>query len=1748
VQTDLITKGNWKSVYGNEGYDVALDTAVYPAYVNATPGAVMPYVWTGSTSDARALQKVASATDRLASCWYSDSSFTVDLNFTDGQTHQVAFYFLDWEAAGRSAQVQILDANNIVLDTESLDSFSNGAYLVWQLGGRVKLQVTSGGGNAVLSGLFFGASSWNNSSRSVSSLQCNPSTLGPNASSTCTVTVTKPAGPGGAVVNLSSTGLAGVTLPASVTVPANATTASITISTGPLGTSQTGSLAASLGGVSQSVNINLVSGTGTATFVQTDLVTKGNWKSVYGSEGYDVFQDSSVYPGYVKTTPGAVLPYTWTASTTDARALQKAGSTDRIAGAWYSDSSFTVDLNFTDGQTHQVAFYLLDWDGGGRSAKVQILDAANLVLDTQNLASFTNGAYLVWKLSGQVKLKVTSVGAANAVMSGMFFGVGSWNSGTFVSSLQCNPSTLGPNASSTCTVTLTKPAGPGGVVVSLNSTGLSGVTIPASVTVPANATQASFTITTGPLGALGISLIGSVTASLSGVSQSVNINVVAATGTVSFVQTDLTTKGNWKSVYGSEGYDVFQDSAAYPSYLQTAPAAVAMHTWAASTTDVRGLQKAASNTDRIAGSWYSGSSFTVDLNFTDGQTHQAAFYFVDWDNNGRGVKVQILDAGNTVMDTQNLSNFGGGAYLVWKLSGQLKLRVTNTGVSNAVMSGMFFGAAGWNNNTFVSSLECPATLGVNAGGTCTVRLTKAAGAAGAVVSLSKTGLPGLTVPASVTVPANSATGSFTISTAAIGANQSGSVTASLGGLSQSANVSLVSATGGATFVQTDLITKGNWKSVYGSEGYDVFLDASAYPSYVTTAPAPIVPYVWAGSTADVRGLQKAASSTDRIAAAWYNDGSFAVDLNFTDGQTHQVAFYFLDWDNNGRSAKVQILDAANIVLDTQNLAGFANGAYLVWKLNGRVKVQVTRTGGGGNAVLSGMFFGAASWNSSTFLSSLQCNPVILGANAGGTCTVTLTKPAGPGGAAVSLSSTGLAGLTVPASVTVPANSTAATFPISTGVLGANQNGSLTATLSGISKSVNLTLAATSGGAIFVQTDLITKGNWKSVYGSEGYGVFENAAAYPKYLQLGTGTFSTYVWAASTTDPRGLQKATSSAERIASCWYADTSFSVDLNFTDGQIHQVAFYFLDWDSTGRSAKVQILDTNNLVLDTQILESFTNGVYLVWKLSGRVKLQVTNVGGGNAVMSGMFFGTGAAGVSTFSSLSGAAGVSSFRLSCNASSLSGGDSTECSVELPQVPAAGATVILAADNPRLRVPPSVAVPQGNASATFRVDSGISDQEETGTIRAVVADAVQAATIVLRGTRPASLKCSPKSVPAGQRARCELQLNSVPATDVVSIALSSSSRDLKLPATVTTRPGQSSLSFEILADPAAKQQTAGIQATYGTHTVEENVEFSPAAAPVLRAPHRLIAKFGDVVRFAVTASDAGGSVSLLASGLPAGATWDAATGEFLWTPDQAQAGKHVAVFTATNAAGVSTTGRIRIEVGSGKPVVNALVNAATGSQDAACSPGSVASLHGSWLFMGQQAADPSGSSIDLTGTRVRVNGTVAPVLYANPARVDFLCPQSAAGTLLEVSLETETGMSDAVKTVMQAASPGIFSLDGSGLGQGLVSFGGTAAMAAVRDFRNAGQPAQPGDVLSIRATGLGSMESLSTIKPIVKIGGMPVQADDVDTTGFAGVLEIRVKLPAGVPTGRDIPLSLELPGREGAASNTVSIAIEAARF
>ena len=140
--------------------------------------------------------------------------------------------------------------------------------------------------------------------------------------------------------------------------------------------------------------------TNAASF-RTNTTTSGNWKGVFGSEGYNVINDSVNYPAYATVTPTGYNNYTWANPTSDPRALQYAapGSTDRIAGVWYTGGgvgdNFTVNVNLTDNQYHAVSFYLLDWDRGNRSEQIDVIDTASgQTIDSRTFTNFQEGEYL----------------------------------------------------------------------------------------------------------------------------------------------------------------------------------------------------------------------------------------------------------------------------------------------------------------------------------------------------------------------------------------------------------------------------------------------------------------------------------------------------------------------------------------------------------------------------------------------------------------------------------------------------------------------------------------------------------------------------------------------------------------------------------------------------------------------------------------------------------------------------------------------------------------------------------------------------------------------------------------------------------------------------------------------------------------------------------------------------------------------------------------------------------------------------------------------------------------------------------------------------------------------------------------------------------------------------------------------------------------------------------------------------------
>jgi hypothetical protein len=716
----------------------------------------------------------------------------------------------------------------------------------------------------------------------------------------------------------------------------------------------------------------------------------------------------------------------------------------------------------------------------------------------------------------------------------------------------------------------------------------------------------------------------SVTASAATLSFTANFSAT----TVTFQTLDSGTQGNWPNIYGKDGYIIANSPSITPSYATVSFSGSNTWTWAASTSQPSALLKSPSTTDRIASTYYSGGSFTIDLNLT-GAMRQVALYLLDLDTTSRAETISILDPGNgnAVLDSRQFSSFNNGQYAVWNLQGHVLIQVTRTAGLNAVVSGLFFRTLGSANPPSVS-ITSPAPGVVSGPVSITAHAQSTAGIQSVQFLLDNANFGSPVTggtSGNYSIPwttAGTANGPHILS--AIALDTLGQSTLSAG-VSVTVSNSTPPPSGSAVFLRTDTATQGNWKGAYGADGSLIANDSSHVPSYATVGLGNALQWTWAASTADARALTRYSPATGRIASAYYNTPSFAYDVNFTDGQPHQVALYLLDWDG-GRVETVSILDASGAsVLDTHTLSGFGGGQYLVWNVQGHVMVKVQMVSGV-SAAVSGLFFGAAG-------------------TVGAPPTVSITSPAPNASlsniatlSATASSSVGIASvqfvLDNTTNLGAPVTASPYTYQWNTALGVINGPHTLTAiatdtlsqqtTSTPVSVILNNTAPTTSG--VFVTKDITTAGTWKTHYGADGQIIANDSNNPPNYAALNFTGAATWTWAANTGNPRAAQQAAGSG-RIASTFYASNSFSLDVNLKDTSLHQLALYFLDWDDGGRAQTVTLFDANTqTVLSTQTIAAFQNGAYLVWNIKGHVIVQFNRLAGQNAVVSAVFLAPGA------------------------------------------------------------------------------------------------------------------------------------------------------------------------------------------------------------------------------------------------------------------------------------------------------------------------------------------------------------------------------------------------------------------------------------------------------------------------------------------------------------------------------------------
>jgi hypothetical protein len=149
-----------------------------------------------------------------------------------------------------------------------------------------------------------------------------------------------------------------------------------------------------------------------------------------------------------------------------------------------------------------------------------------------------------------------------------------------------------------------------------------------------------------------------------------------------------------------------------------------------------------------------------------------------------------------------------------------------------------------------------------------------------------------------------------------------------------------------------------------------------------------------------------------------------------------------------------------------------------------------------------------------------------------------------------------------------------------------------------------------------------------------------------------------------------------------------------------------------------------------------------------------------------------------------------------CSLTVLSSNGSAACTVTLSMTATATTTIALASSSTQLRVPTSVNVAAGSSSATFNASTGIISAGGSAGISAALNGVSRSASINLRAAAPvlSAVECNPVTMLSNASATCTVRLSGSVAA-ATTVALSSSSTLLRVPASVTVAAGSSSAAF-----------------------------------------------------------------------------------------------------------------------------------------------------------------------------------------------------------------------------------------------------------------------------------------------------------------------------------------------------------------
>ena len=659
--------------------------------------------------------------------------------------------------------------------------------------------------------------------------------------------------------------------------------------------------------------------------------------------------------------------------------------------------NYWVDVIYSPTSTYSVTGTITGSGGAGATISLTGQKTATTTADASgnfSLSGLANGSYVVTPSNSG--LAFTPASQSIAINGAHVMNVNfTAATATVVSSVSVNPAAVTGPTSATGTVTLNTPAPSGGAVVTLSSSNTGAAQVPASVTVAANATTATFTV---------------------------------ATNTVS-----TNTLVTISATYGSTQNTIVTVNAPVVSSVAVSPASVQGGASALGTVSLSGPAPTGGSLVTLASSNTAAAQVPASVTVAAGAT--AATFTVT-------SSVVASNTGVTISATYGQTQTGSLTVLTGSLS---TVTVNPTSVVGGTSS------------------------------TGTVTLTAAAPAGGAVVTLSSSNASVAQVPASVTVVAGATTANFTIPTSPVASNASATITGTYGAAKTSSltvtaptlgatgsglSVSPTSVVGGISSTGTvrltgpapaggAVVTLSSSNTTAARAPASVTVAAGATTATFTITTSPVASNTSATITA-IFGVTRTASLT--VTAPTLS--GFSLNPTSVIGGSSSTGTVTLSGPAPAGGAAVTLSSsnttATHPPASVTVLAGATTATFTITTTPVASNTSATIT------AIFGVTRTASLTVTAPTLSGFSLNPTSVIGGSSSTGTVTLSGPAPAGGAAVTLSSSNTTATHPPASVTVLAGATTATFTITTSPVASNTSATITA-IFGVTRTASLTV-------------------------------------------------------------------------------------------------------------------------------------------------------------------------------------------------------------------------------------------------------------------------------------------------------------------------------------------------------------------------------------------------------------------------------------------------------------------------------------------------------------------------------------------------------------------------------------------------------------------------------------------------------------------------------------------------------------------